>query len=63
MSVTTHCLVTVEYRDGSVRIRHWTGKRGAERLLAAIRARYAVDPTVAHFTPGNTWGANNYGAH
>ena len=63
MSTVTHCLVTVEYSDGAVRIRHWEGTRGARRLLAAIRRRYSADPTVKHYTPGNTWGVNSYGAH
>lgn len=63
MSVTTHCLVTVEYRDGAIRIRHWEGTRGARRLLKAIRTQYKADPTVAHFTCGNTWTVNSYGAH
>ena len=63
MTVTMHCFVTVEYADGTVRIRHWSGQCSARRIRERIDHAYEKDPTVRAWTPGRTWTTNSYGAH
>lgn len=63
MTVTTHCIVTVEYTDGRVRLRSWSGQCSARKLLKSIDEKYEKDATIRSWTPGRTWSTNSYGAH
>jgi len=59
----TKCIATIEHHDGTISIKTWRGKRGAKRLKQAMRLHFRNSPTVAHFSLGNCWSENFYGAH
>jgi hypothetical protein len=57
---TWRVTATIEYKDGRVEYKNWTGKRGVPSLHRAIRAAY---PSAKMIQFGKAIATNSYGAH
>jgi len=60
---TWTCIATIERQDGTVAFKTWRGKRGAAKLKSAMRIHFRNNPSIKHYSLGNCFSVNSYGAH